>query len=105
MKKSDIHWVRIEVANFSANPIPSGYPYKQMMRKGKVFPITRAQAKAFLDMNCALGNLNNEDVRVVESLMNKHGMTGDYRYSNRGMVKLVNSCDLDRALMLEYNFE
>lgn len=104
MRKADITWNELESTNFSANPIPSGFPYKRQMYKGKAFPITKAQALFFVKMGCLLSELNSEDVRVIELLMNKHGLAGNYRYSHNGMVKLINASELDKALRLEYNF-
>lgn len=56
-------------------------------------------------MGCLLNELNNEDVRVVELILNKHGIVGNCSYAKKkGMVRLVNSCDFDKALRMEYNF-
>lgn len=104
MRMNQIIWKEVEVFNHSANACPPGKPYKEQMRRGKVFPVSKAQALSFVRMGCLLGELNNEDVRVVEWLLNKHGLIGDYRYARKNMVRLVNACDLDKALMLEYNF-
>lgn len=104
MRMNQITWTELGYMNHSANVCPPGSPYKKQMLLGKVFPVSKAQALSFVRMGCLLGELNNEDVRVVELLLNKHGLVGNYRYSNRDMVKLVNACDLDKALMMEYNF-
>ena len=104
MKKNEIKWFTTEYTTYSANPIPKGYPYKAMMRRGKVFPITKAQAMEFVKMGCLLDGLNSEDVNVIETLLNKHNMEGNYRQYTKYLVKLENSCDLDKALKLEYNF-
>lgn len=104
MKKEEICWTELGMVNFSAIPIPPGFPYKAQMNKGKAFPVTKAQALFFVKMGCLLSELNSEDVRVIELLMNKHGLAGKYRYSHNGMVKLINASELDKALKLEYNF-
>lgn len=103
MRMSQITWTELGDMNHSANVCPPGKPYKSLMLQGKVFPVSRAQALSFVRMGCLLGELNNEDVRVVELMLNKHGLVGNYRYSGKGMVKLVNACDLDRALVKEYD--
>lgn len=91
--------------NHSANVVPAGKPYKKQMLQGKVLPVTKAQARNFVLMGCLLNELNNEDVRVVELILNKHGIVGNYSYAKKkGMVRLVNSCDFDKALRMEYNF-
>ena len=102
MKKSEIVWFALEYATYSANPVPRGSPYKALMKKGKVFPINKAQAMEFVKMGCLLDGLNSEDVNVIEKLLNKYGMEGVYRQYNKYLVKLVNCCDLDKALKLEY---
>lgn len=105
MRMNEISWQRMDYMNHSANVYPSGKPYKKQMLQGKVFPVTKAQARTFVFMGCLLGELNNEDVRVVELMLNKHGIIGNYCYSpNKERVKLVNSSDLDRALKMEYKF-
>lgn len=105
MKMNEIKWSNIDLMNYSVNPIPSGMPYKRLMQKGKAFPINKPQALFFVQMGCLCDELNNEDVRVIELLLNKHNIEGNYRYAgNHGRVKLVNSCDLDKALKMEFNF-
>ena len=74
--------------NHSANVVPAGKPYKKQMLQGKVFPVTKAQARNFVLMGCLLNELNNEDVRVVELILNKHGIVGNYSYAKKkGMVR------------------
>lgn len=105
MRMNEISWQRVDYMNHSANVYPSGKPYKKQMLLGKVFPVTKAQAQTFVHMGCLLAELNNEDVRVVELMLNKHGIIGNYSYTkDKYMVRLVNSCDLDKALKMEYNF-
>ena len=99
MRMNEISWQRKVYMNHSANVVPAGKPYKKQMLQGKVFPVTKAQARNFVLMGCLLNELNNEDVRVVELILNKHGIVGNYSYAKKkGMVRLVNSCDLDNAL-------
>lgn len=105
MKQNEIIWKEISLLNCSANAYPSGKPYKKKMLQGKVFPITRAQAIAFVNMGCLLGILNSEDVKVVEKLLNKHGLKGEYKYvCCKQYVKLTNSSMPDIALKKEYGF-
>ena len=106
MRMNEISWQRKVYMNHSANVVPAGKPYKKQMLQGKVFPVTKAQARNFVLMGCLLNELNNEDVRVVELILNKHGIVGNYSYAKKkGMVRLVNSCDLDKALRMEYKFK
>lgn len=103
MRMNEIYWRRVDDITHSANYYPPGKPYKKQMLRGKVFPVSRAQAQTFVYMGCMLGELNNEDVRVVELILNKYGIVGNYRYARgKENVYLVNSCDLDKALKLEY---
>lgn len=105
MRMNEIYWRCRDDITHSANAYPPGKPYKKQMLRGKVFPVSKAQAQTFVYMGCMLDKLNNEDVRVVELMLNKHGIVGNYRYAKgRERVWLVNSCDLDKALRLEYKF-
>ena len=105
MRATEIIWKEEAVLPLSANVFPSGKPYKAQMMMGKVFPTTKAQAMAYVQMGCALEALNSEDVRVVEGLLVKHHLQGSYRYiSGKTLVKLVNQTDLDKALKEEYGF-
>ena len=80
MKQKEIIWKEISILNCSANAYPSGKPYKKQMLQGKVFPTTKEQAIAFVSMGCLLGILNSEDVKVVEKVLNKHGLKGEYKW-------------------------
>lgn len=88
MRMNEISWQRKVYMNHSANVVPAGKPYKKQMLQGKVFPVTKAQARNFVLMGCLLNELNNEDVRVVELILNKHGIVGNYSYAKKkGMVR------------------
>ena len=83
MRMNEISWQRMVYMNHSANVVPAGKPYKKQMLQGKVFPVTKAQARNFVLMGCLLNELNNEDVRVVELILNKHGIVGNYSYAKK----------------------
>ncbi|MBL1008686.1 MAG: hypothetical protein JJO71_34275 [Escherichia coli] len=105
MKQKEIIWKEISILNCSANAYPSGKPYKKQMLQGKVFPTTKEQAIAFVSMGCLLGILNSEDVKVVEKVLNKHGLKGEYKYvCCKQYVKLINNSMLDISLKKEYGF-
>lgn len=105
MKQREIEWQETSYLPHSANVYPSGKPYKRQMMVGRVFPITKAQAMAFVQMGCLLDSLNSVDVDVVERLLNKHGLSGEYRYvCCKQFVKLTNNSMLDIALKKEYGF-
>ena len=90
--------------NFSCNTYPSRSHYKSTMLFGRVFPTTKAQAKFFLAKKVVLDVLNFDDVEIVESLLNKHGMKGVYKYTtSKKWVRLENTDDLYSALKLEYS--
>lgn len=96
MKQKEIIWKEISILNCSANAYSSGKPYKKQMLQGKVFPTTKEQAIAFVSMGCLLGILNSEDVKVVEKVLNKHGLKGEYKYvCCKQYVKLINNSMLD----------
>ncbi|MCI7453463.1 MAG: hypothetical protein MSB11_10940, partial [Prevotella sp.] len=80
-------------------------PYKGQMMMGRVFPVSKAQAMAFVEMGCCIAEMNSEDVSIVEKLLEKHHLEGKYRYvGDKSFVKLINQSDLDRALKAEYAF-
>ena len=106
MRATEIIWKEEAVLPLSANVFPPRKPYKAQMMMGKVFPTTRAQAMAYVQMGCALEALNSEDVRVVEGLLARHHLQGNYRYvGGKMLVKLVNQTELDKALKEEYGFK
>lgn len=105
MKATEIIWKEESILPLSANAYPMGKPYKVQMMQGKVFPISKAQAMSFVKMGCCLGAMNSEDVRVVELLLKKHQLEGNYKYTHGdNLVKLINQCDLDKAFRAEYEF-
>lgn len=82
----------------------SGSHYKFLMRLGRVFPSTKAQAKHFVSQQVSLDALNMDDVETIETLLNKHSMEGSYRYTKSKIwVRLQNYNDLYDALKLEFN--
>ena len=74
------------------------------MRSGQVFPSTKPQAQFFISKSVCLGVLNRDDVEIVESMLNKHGFTGDYKFTkSKTWVRLQNQSDLHKALKIEYS--
>ena len=82
----------------------NGQHYKCLMRLGRIFPSTRAQANFFVSEGVLLDVLNGDDVEKVESLLNKHGFEGNYK-STKSKIwgRLQNHKDLQKALKLEFN--
>lgn len=90
---------------FSCNSRKSGSHYKFHMTHGQIWPTTKAQAKYFVSQGICLSVLNYQDLHIVESMLNKHGYSGDYKYTkSQTWVRLINSGDLIKALKSEYNF-
>ena len=90
--------------NFSANVYPARSHYKDLMCAGRVLPTTTAQAKFYVSTGCVIDLLNYDDVKIIESLLNKHGFEGNYKYSKSNVwVRLENHYDLVKALKLEFN--
>lgn len=50
MKAKEIIWKEVSVLPHSANAYPKGKPYKGQMMMGRVFPVSKAQAMAFVEM-------------------------------------------------------
>ena len=89
--------------NFSTNTYSAGSHYKFIMKIGRCLPSTKAQAKYFISEGICLDVLNADDVEKVESILNKHGFSGDYRYTkSKRFVRLQNDVDLHVALGMEY---
>ena len=72
MKAKEIIWKEVSVLPHSANAYPKGKPYKGQMMMGRVFPVSKAQAMAFVEMGCCIAEMNSEDVSIVEKLLVKH---------------------------------
>jgi len=90
---------------FNCNTRKSGSHYKFYMNYGQIWPTTKAQAKYFVSQGICLSVLNYQDVLIVEGMLNKHGYSGDYKWTESGRwVRLINSGDLHKALKSEYNF-
>ena len=84
MKKSyfsDEISLQEEGFNMSANVYPPRSHYKFIMKIGRVFPTTKAQAKHFVHNVQHLGVLNKDDVNRIEDLLNKYDIKGKYYYT------------------------
>jgi hypothetical protein len=90
---------------FSANIRKEKSHYKHTMDMGRIFPSTKAQAIYFVSKSRCLDLLNDTDVKIVETFLNKHGFTGNYKFSKSNQfVRLINANDLLKALKAEYKF-
>jgi ATP-dependent helicase/DNAse subunit B len=103
MKKQELKLEKVDYT-MSANSYPPKSHYKFIMSLGRVFPQNYAQAKSFLTEGRCFDVLNSKDVDIIESLMNKHGLEGDYKYTkSKTWVRLQNNTDFHNALKLEYS--
>lgn len=76
--------------------------YKSLLRLGKLLPTSKIQAKEFIRIG-HFDVLSLGDVEKIESLMNKHGLAGEYKYTKaKSFVRLVNINGFKNALKLEY---
>lgn len=76
--------------------------YKHIMRLGRVFPTTKAQAISFLSFGW-LDVLNAADVAIVEALLNKHGYTGNYEFTkSQNWVRLASVAEFRSAIKKEF---
>ena len=79
--------------------------YKELMKLGRCLPSTPSQAKFFVSNEIRLDILNSRDVLMVETILNKHGYEGDYKFTkSTKWVRLQNNDDLIKAVQLEFNF-
>lgn len=103
MKASELN-LKKDGYNFNCNTYKAGSHYKFIMRLGRCFPSTQAQAKYFISEGICLDVLNGDDVEKVEAILNKHGFEGDYKFTkSKTWVRLQNNSDLHKALKLEFN--
>ena len=103
MKASELN-LKKKGYNFNCNTKKAGCHYKFLMRFGRCFPYTQAQAKYFISEGICLDVLNADDVELVEAILNKHGFEGDYKFTKSKIwVRLQNNNDLHTALKLEFN--
>lgn len=103
MKAKDLN---LPEANYtmSCNTYPPKSHYREAMRNGHVFPTSVTQAKYFIASGSCLDLLNSQDVAIIELLLNKHGLEGEYQYTkSKTWVRLVNDRALEDALKKEYN--
>ena len=102
MKATEVN-LQKEGFNFNCNTYPARSHYKFLMRLGRVFPTTKAQAKYFISEGICLDVLNYDDVQIVEEVLNRHGFSGSYKYTkSEQWVRLQNDSDLHEALKKEY---
>lgn len=95
--------IKPEGYRFQTAPHAPRTHYKSLMRLGRVWPTTKAQARYYISCP-SIDVLNYEDVQAVEALLNRHGFTGQYSYTKSGRwVRLVNNNNLITALKLEYS--
>lgn len=85
----------------SANIHKAGSHTSMLINLGRLLPTTKAQAKKFN----AFDVLNFDDVQLIESILNKHGYSGNYQYTkSKQWVRLTNTTDFVQALKKEYKF-
>ena len=102
MKKSELKLEKTGY-NLSANTYKARSHYRFKMKMGRCLPSTIAQAKYFISEGICLDVLNMDDVEKIEAILNKHGLSGDYKYTKSKLfVRLQNDVDLHMALEAEY---
>lgn len=89
---------------FNCKPHKAGSHYKFLMRLGRVLPSTKAQAKYFISQGVCLDVLNGDDVEKVESILNRNGFIGNYKFTkSKNWARLQNNIDLQKALKKEFD--
>lgn len=86
-------------------PKKAGEHLTNLIGLGRVFPITKAQAKKVY-YGGDFDSLYNTDVeQLIEPLMNKHGFNGVYKLTKSGrFCRLENMLEFKKALKLEFGF-
>lgn len=92
-----------QVRMLIANPRLSMKDIELSADSQHLFPVTKRQAEYFLEHECALVHINAEDVKMIEELLNKHGMKGRYQYTkSHRSVQFLSYVFLWKALRAEY---
>jgi hypothetical protein len=87
--------------NFNCNQFTKGSHVANLLLIGRCFPTCKTQAKKWTNF-CVL---NLDDVEVIEILLNKHNLKGNYKYTkSKFWVRLINENDFKLALKKEYNY-
>lgn len=103
MKSSELK-LKKDGYKFNCKSYKAGSHYKALMLLGRLLPCTQPQAKYFISNKVQLSVLNGDDVEKLESVLNKHGFEGSYKYTkSKTWVRIQNHEDLYKALKLEFN--
>lgn len=101
MKAKDVNLKEHDNFNMSCNTVGPRQRYSHKILWGQLFPTTKRQAMVFTHFSV----LNSKDINDIETFMNKHGFTGDYKYTkNKYFARLENTNDFIKALKLEFKF-
>lgn len=75
---------------------------KFLIELGRLWPTTKEQMKYFVRSGYCLNVLGLKDVCNIEFILNKYGMTGDYKFTkNKNWVRLENNGDLRECMRKE----
>ena len=103
MKANELVEMPNDRFTMSVNFYPAKSHYKQIMLLGRAFPTTATQARFFISKGICLDVLTRQDVKFLESFLNKHGFEGKYRYTkSKSFARLQNGHDLLLALKKEF---
>lgn len=102
MKATELNLEKVEYTMLY-NP-KAGEHVSALIRLGRLFPKTAAQAKKVISKGIQPDAMNIKDVENMELLLNKHGMSGEYKYTkSKSWVRIDNFGDFFKALKLEFN--
>jgi hypothetical protein len=100
MKKSELNLTK-QGFMFSCKQF-AGH-YKSIMKLGRCFPSSKAQANFFISIGVHFDAMNYDDVEFIENILNKYGYNGNYKYTkSKNWVKLQNMNDLYTVVKLMY---
>lgn len=97
----------LEKVNFTSLYVPKEREHiNVLIRLGRIFPTTKAQAKKVYSQSSSLEILYNSDVeKLIEPLLNKHGLKGEYKLTkSKRNCRLINFEDFRKALKIEFQF-
>ena len=80
IRKLKVNELNLPIDGFylSTNIFPPRSHIGDIMRLGRVFPTTKAQAIKFVRLGCYLDILNMDDILHIEEFINQYGFEGGY---------------------------
>lgn len=104
MKAIELNLEKVEYTMLY-NPKKAGEHVGMIIRLGRLFPKTKAQAMKVVSRGVQPDVMNFKDVENMEALLSKHNIAGEYKYTkSKQWVRIANYSEFFKALKLEFGF-